>query len=262
MKPRPRAAAVVLCLALTTTAATARQHHHQNKTNIASIYSHDRHVACGGHFDPRAFTAAHRSLPCGTLVEVRRGSRRVAVTINDRGPYVRGRVIDLTPAAAKRIGFTEHGRGLAKVALAFPFPVPRPAIDDEISAARRHHHHTYRREVMPSDTFRPGTHVAWPRSTRTSAGADYRPHAWCGWWLRQQLGIADRNLNRAIMWARWGRPAGGPHVGAIVVWPHHVGRIVGPCNGSVCLIESGNDGRAVRTRERSVAGAVAFRVPG
>jgi len=106
----------------------------------------------------------------------------------------------------------------------------------------------------------------WHVRTRARAlvfrGPDYRPRAWCGWWLRMQLGIADRNLNRAIMWARWGRPAGGPHVGAIVVWRHHVGRIVGPCNGSVCLIQSGNDGHAVRTRERSVAGAIAFRVPG
>src|SRR5215831_158166 len=100
-------------------------------------------------------------------------------------------------------------------------------------------------------------HEYRPRRRRNYAGAviyrgyDYRPRAWCGWWLRMQLGIADRNLNRAIMWARWGRPAGGPHVGAIVVWRHHVGRIVGPCNGSLCLIQSGNDGHAVRTRERS-----------
>jgi len=60
-------------------------------------------------------TAAHRSLPFGTLVRVtnRRNGRSVIVRINDRGPFVRGRVIDLTPAGARAIGFT----GLAQVTL-------------------------------------------------------------------------------------------------------------------------------------------------
>ena len=90
---------------------------------------------------------------------------------------------------------------------------------------------------------------------------DYRPRAWCGWWLRMHMGVRDANYNLARNWARFGRPAGGPGPGVIVVWYHHVGKIVGPCNGHICMIISGNDGHAVRTRLRSVAGAIAFRVP-
>jgi rare lipoprotein A len=61
-------------------------------------------------------TAAHRSLPFGTRVRVTntRSGRSVVVRINDRGPFVRGRVIDVTPAAAHALGFS----GLARVSLA------------------------------------------------------------------------------------------------------------------------------------------------
>src|SRR5690242_10780592 len=56
---------------------------------------------------------------------------------------------------------------------------------------------------------------------------DARPRAWCGWWMRQQLGVADRRFNLARSWASYGRPAPGPCIGCIVVWRHHVGRITG-----------------------------------
>jgi rare lipoprotein A len=61
-------------------------------------------------------TAAHRTLPFGTKVRVthRRNGRSVVVRINDRGPFVRGRVIDVTPAAARSLGFS----GLAPVNVA------------------------------------------------------------------------------------------------------------------------------------------------
>ena len=61
-------------------------------------------------------TAAHRTLPFGTMVRVtsRRSGRSVVVRINDRGPFVRGRVIDITPAAARVLGFS----GVAPVTLA------------------------------------------------------------------------------------------------------------------------------------------------
>ena len=61
-----------------------------------------------------ALTAAHKTLPFGTMVRVtnRRNNKSVVVRINDRGPFVRGRVIDLTPAGARAIGFS----GLAPVA--------------------------------------------------------------------------------------------------------------------------------------------------
>ena len=56
-------------------------------------------------------TAAHRSLPFNTIVRVknRENGRVVVVRINDRGPYVRGRVIDMTPAAASALGFSKEG---------------------------------------------------------------------------------------------------------------------------------------------------------
>ena len=61
-------------------------------------------------------TAAHKTLPFGTMVEVknRRNGRTVVVRINYRGPFIRGRIIDLTPAAAKELGFS----GLAPVSVA------------------------------------------------------------------------------------------------------------------------------------------------
>lgn len=58
--------------------------------------------------DPKTLTAAHRTLPFGTKVKVTNNSngRSVVVTINDRGPFVRGRIIDLSPAAARVLGFS------------------------------------------------------------------------------------------------------------------------------------------------------------
>ena len=84
--------------------------------------------------------------------------------------------------------------------------------------------------------------------------------AWCGVYMRHVFGIADPSLNLARNWARQGSSAGGPQVGAVVVWPHHVGVIRGgPDSSGQWLIESGNDGNAVRTRYRSIRGAIAFR---
>lgn len=94
------------------------------------------------------------------------------------------------------------------------------------------------------------------RTYRGSLGA--RPSAWCGWEMRQLVsGDPGPQFNLARNWARWGR-AGGPGVGAVVVWPHHVGKIVGREDGQ-WIIKSGNDGHALRTRPRSIAGAIAIR---
>ena len=75
------------------------------QTGIASVYSGGR-TANGEYANATRLTAAHKSLPFGTLVRVtnKRNRRSVVVRINDRGPFVRGRIIDLTPAAAKAIG--------------------------------------------------------------------------------------------------------------------------------------------------------------
>ncbi len=94
-----------------------------------------------------------------------------------------------------------------------------------------------------------------------SQGHSYagRPPAWCGWYMRSQVGSdPGPEYNLARSWAHYGSNAGGPSVGTIVVWRHHVGKIVGQQNGQ-WIVQSGNDGHAVRTRPRSLTGAIAFR---
>jgi rare lipoprotein A len=84
------------------------------QSGIASIYSGGR-TANGEHALPSRMTAAHRTLPFGTLVRVtnKHNGKTVVVRINDRGPFIRGRVIDVTPAAARVLGFS----GLTQVSL-------------------------------------------------------------------------------------------------------------------------------------------------
>jgi rare lipoprotein A len=84
------------------------------QSGVASVYSGGR-TANGERAAASGLTAAHRTLPFGTLVRVSNPhtGRSVVVRINDRGPFVRGRVIDVTPAAAHALGFS----GLAHVTL-------------------------------------------------------------------------------------------------------------------------------------------------
>lgn len=145
----------------------------------------------------------------------------------------------------------------------------------------RHHHHRFisRNSAQPRSGWVPGGEFAWqpqpyvapaafaptapafetyPQRTADSGRDDRRPAEWCGWEMRRLVsGDPGPAYNLARNWAHWGRsgPAG---VGAIVVWPHHVGKIVGQENGA-WVIESGNDGHALRTRPRSIAGAIAIR---
>jgi hypothetical protein len=87
-----------------------------------------------------------------------------------------------------------------------------------------------------------------------------KPQAWCGWYMRKLEHVADSSYNRAANWAHFGEPAFDPAPGIIVVWPHHVGVIRGgPDRTGDWLVESGNDGHAVRTRFRSLRGAIALR---
>lgn len=84
---------------------------------VASYYWEPQALASGGRFNPNALTAAHKTLPFGTRVRVTHlgNGRSVEVKINDRGPYVAGRIIDLSKAAASVIGMT--GQGIARVAV-------------------------------------------------------------------------------------------------------------------------------------------------
>lgn len=82
-------------------------------SGIASYYGNNvgNKTASGQRFNENAMTAAHRHLPFGTKVKVTHGSRSVVVTINDRGPFIRGRVLDLSKGAARVIGLTSRGVG-------------------------------------------------------------------------------------------------------------------------------------------------------
>lgn len=77
-----------------------------------------RKTACGERYKPMGLTAAHRTLPFGTHVKVTNleNDKSVVVRINDRGPYVRGRIIDLSKGAAKKIGLIATGTAKVKIA--------------------------------------------------------------------------------------------------------------------------------------------------
>jgi len=103
-----------------------------------------------------------------------------------------------------------------------------------------------------------GQYYAYSGRSAQTGHVGGRPAAWCGWEMRQLVSSdPGPSFNLARSWAGWGRsgPAG---VGAVVVWPHHVGKIVGQ-QGGTWVVESGNDGHAVRTRPRSLAGVIAIR---
>jgi rare lipoprotein A len=84
---------------------------------VASFYSEGSQTASGEKFDPNELTAAHPTLPFGTRLRVTNvaNGRSVTVRINDRGPFVAGRAVDVSHSAAERIGILE--RGVAKVKL-------------------------------------------------------------------------------------------------------------------------------------------------
>jgi rare lipoprotein A len=84
---------------------------------VASFYSEDSQTASGEKFDKNELTAAHPTLPFGTKLRVTdvNSGRSVTVRVNDRGPYVRGRVVDVSHAAAEELGMV--GKGLTNVRL-------------------------------------------------------------------------------------------------------------------------------------------------
>lgn len=99
-----------------------------DQIGVASWYGgwhHGRRTASGTRFDMEALTAAHRSLPLGTLVLVENlaNGRSIELRITDRGPYVEGRIIDLSLAAARRLGLEQRGVGLVGLTVLSP-PAP------------------------------------------------------------------------------------------------------------------------------------------
>jgi len=80
-------------------------------TGLAAYYLQSGKLASGGRFNPNELTAAHRTLPFGTRVRLTdpKSGRSVIVTINDRGPFGRGRVIDVSLGAARALGMIDKG---------------------------------------------------------------------------------------------------------------------------------------------------------
>jgi hypothetical protein len=138
--------------------------------------------------------------------------------------------------------------------------------------ARAHHHyhrhysHEARHYASRQDRWARGDYRRWHEAGDAepmdrggySGGYGARPAAWCGWEMRQLVSSdPGSSYNLARNWAHWGH-AGPAGIGAVVVWPHHVGKIVGQADGE-WVIESGNDGHRLRTRPRSIGGAIAIR---
>ncbi|HET9882456.1 MAG TPA: septal ring lytic transglycosylase RlpA family protein [Candidatus Binatia bacterium] len=95
------------------------------ETGLASWYGakhHGRRTASGEIFDQKKFTAAHRTLPWGSIVKVTNldNGKSVEVRINDRGPFTKGRIIDLSRAAARAVGMLESGVSLVRMELLSP----------------------------------------------------------------------------------------------------------------------------------------------
>ena len=86
-------------------------------TGVASFYSEEQETANGETFDPNKLTAAHPTLPFGTRLRVTNVStgRSVTVRVNDRGPFIPGRIVDISYSAAQTLGIVD--RGIAKVKL-------------------------------------------------------------------------------------------------------------------------------------------------
>ncbi len=134
------AATLLLGAGVTEAAAKSKKHHHHHShhgakskasllnanaaiapssgsgrsfSGMASFYGNESgsKTATGQRFNQNAMTAAHRSLPFGTRVKVTHGSQSVVVTINDRGPFIKGRVLDLSTGAARAVGLTSRGVG-------------------------------------------------------------------------------------------------------------------------------------------------------
>lgn len=95
------------------------QHEASAQSGRASWYSLTSMTASGERCDPSAMTAAHPTLPFGTKVRVEnmKNGRAVIVRINDRGPFVGGRIIDLTKAAAGKLGFIKAGTATVKLTI-------------------------------------------------------------------------------------------------------------------------------------------------
>jgi len=114
---RPVATASVVRRAPAREASETKNATNGKSQGMASFYSEGSRTASGEKFDPNELTAAHPTLPFGTKLRVTNThtGRSVTVRVNDRGPYVHGRVVDVSYSAAQELGMV--GRGVAPVKL-------------------------------------------------------------------------------------------------------------------------------------------------
>ena len=109
---RALAAAAVLALVAGAVVGARSSGDGWKKVVVSTYGAPGEPLACGGTLEAGQEGVAHRTLPCGTKVELRRKGRRVTTRVIDRGPYVAGRTFDLTGPAASRLGI---GNGLARI---------------------------------------------------------------------------------------------------------------------------------------------------
>ncbi len=127
----------------------------QPETGRASYYGdrfHGLRTASGERFDMHKFTAAHRRLPFGTLVKVTnlRSQKSVTVRINDRGPFIRNRIIDVSKAAAKEIGLIGAGSALVSLEI---IKANSPALPDSGSISGTNNENLATANYLPGNTY-------------------------------------------------------------------------------------------------------------
>ena len=108
----------------------------QGEASYYGAQFNGRQMANGERFNPNSNSAAHRSLPLGTMAEVTNleNGRKATVKVEDRGPYVRNRVIDLSPRTAQDLGMKEAGRAPVRVT---PVDIPEQEARNEGRQAQR-----------------------------------------------------------------------------------------------------------------------------
>lgn len=149
---------------------------------------------------------------------------------------------------------TAFANGISFAYLQNDRPHANKVVKKKVAHRQGQQRHVRRSQPVPQQVVHAGSHNAGPR-----------PGRWCGWYMRTRHG-GGAEYNLARNWAKRGVSAGGPQVGAIVVWRHHVGEIVGRNANGQWLVLSGNTGigkgraRGVSTKARSLAGAIAFRM--
>lgn len=91
---------------------TAKSNNINNTTVVTSWYQHGKKTASGQRFDPNGLSAAHRTLPFGTKLRLTNpnNGRSIIVTVNDRGPFIRGTGLDVSRGAAQQLGFIRQGK--------------------------------------------------------------------------------------------------------------------------------------------------------